>query len=234
MTRYKSGDIVLVRFPFTDLSTSKKRPALVLSSARFSAQQGDVVVMALTSQSQRDTQLRLAEWKAAGLPKPTWLKTVIGTLATSLVVRRLGRLGASDRKRVGLAVRKMMHPICFPDSQPCPTLFKSSGGFAVHCGMMASTTGISSSRSPTCSSSKWPTSAASHPEGLRLAYAPRLHRHRADRPLHRHLAQARQGARARRHLRRGAVALQEPARPQAAHRLIDETEWTALDALPVS
>ena len=35
---------------------------------------------------------------------------------------------------------------------------------------------------------------------------------------------------ARRHLRRGAVALQQPGQPQAARSsLIDETEWTALD-----
>jgi len=27
MTRYKPGDLVLVRFPFTDFSTLKKRPA---------------------------------------------------------------------------------------------------------------------------------------------------------------------------------------------------------------
>jgi len=32
MTDYKFGDIVLVSFPFTDQSTTKKRPALIVSS----------------------------------------------------------------------------------------------------------------------------------------------------------------------------------------------------------
>ena len=41
------GDVVLVRLPFTDLTSSKKRPALVLSPPQFSTQHGDIVVLAL-------------------------------------------------------------------------------------------------------------------------------------------------------------------------------------------
>jgi mRNA interferase MazF len=32
MTDYKFGDIVLVPFPFTDQTTTKKRPAIIVSS----------------------------------------------------------------------------------------------------------------------------------------------------------------------------------------------------------
>jgi len=46
MTRFRPGDIVLVRFPFTDFSITKKRPAVVLSTPRFTARNGDVVVLA--------------------------------------------------------------------------------------------------------------------------------------------------------------------------------------------
>lgn len=106
MTRYKPGDVVLVQFPFTDLSTTKRRPALILSSRRFTARQGDIVVLAMTSQPQHEAKLRLSHWQSAGLPKPTWLKPVIGTLAVKLIVRRLGRLHTADHTRVRHALRQ--------------------------------------------------------------------------------------------------------------------------------
>lgn len=48
-TRYKCGDIVLVPFPFTDLSSSKRRPAQVISSDSFNDQMQDVVLAAITA-----------------------------------------------------------------------------------------------------------------------------------------------------------------------------------------
>jgi len=109
MTRYDPGDIVLMRFPFSDLSTSKQRPALVLSSRRFAARQGDVVVLAMTSQPSTEAKLRLAQWRSSGLPKPTCLKPVIGTLAATLVLRRLGKLHPDDHPCVGHALRLLIH-----------------------------------------------------------------------------------------------------------------------------
>ena len=49
-TDYRRGDIVLVPFPFTDLSSTKKRPALVVSPDSFNEHAQDVVLVAITSQ----------------------------------------------------------------------------------------------------------------------------------------------------------------------------------------
>ena len=46
---YKKWDIILVPFPFTDLSTSKKRPALIISPDEYN-QNLDVVIAFITSQ----------------------------------------------------------------------------------------------------------------------------------------------------------------------------------------
>lgn len=43
------GNVVLVGFPFTNLQATKKRPAVVVSSAAYSAIRQDVIVLAITS-----------------------------------------------------------------------------------------------------------------------------------------------------------------------------------------
>jgi mRNA interferase MazF len=43
------GDVILVPFPFTDQSSSKKRPAVVISTDRYNAQRPDFIIMAITS-----------------------------------------------------------------------------------------------------------------------------------------------------------------------------------------
>ncbi len=108
MTRYSWRDVVLVRFPFTDLASIKKRPALILSPQEYVNRYGDVVLLALTSRSQPNDSLRLADWQAAGLPKPTWLKPLIATLSATLVIRRLGRLVESDTDSVRLVLHELL------------------------------------------------------------------------------------------------------------------------------
>ena len=49
-THYKRGDVVLVPFPFTDLSSAKHRPALVISADALNSMRDDVLVAAITSQ----------------------------------------------------------------------------------------------------------------------------------------------------------------------------------------
>lgn len=46
---YKQGDILLIPFPFSDLSTTKQRPVLVLSNSVYNKAQSDLVIAAITS-----------------------------------------------------------------------------------------------------------------------------------------------------------------------------------------
>ena len=59
-TTYRQGDIVLVSFPFTDLTATKKRPALVISPNSINQQNQDLILAAITSQRTEDEHGLLA------------------------------------------------------------------------------------------------------------------------------------------------------------------------------
>jgi mRNA interferase MazF len=47
---FEFGIVVLVPFPFTNMATLKKRPAVVVTSLAYNTARPEVVVMAITSQ----------------------------------------------------------------------------------------------------------------------------------------------------------------------------------------
>ena len=65
---YARGDVVLVPFPFTDLSATRVRPAIVVSSHDYHAGGTDLIVAMVTSRPQdRPTDCALENWREAGL-----------------------------------------------------------------------------------------------------------------------------------------------------------------------
>lgn len=99
MTTYKFGDVILVPFPFTDGSSSKKRPAIVISCDSYDRSKPDIILIAVTSQVNTDLQFGEAvvtDWPKAGLLKPSVIKPVIATVEKNLVIRKLGKLENPD------------------------------------------------------------------------------------------------------------------------------------------
>lgn len=102
MTSYNRGDVVLVPFPFTDLSTQRQRPAVVLSGDRFHHSGHDVIIAAITSQqTSMFTDYPLQDWQSAGLLGPSVVRVgKLLTLHKALVRRKLGALAPSDLREV--------------------------------------------------------------------------------------------------------------------------------------
>jgi mRNA interferase MazF len=91
-TRYKLGDIVLVPFPFTDLTSSKRRPALVVSPDGFNDRVEDLVVAAITSQLTEEHAVLIDQRDCVEgmLPKMSVVKmTKIFTIHSSLVIKKI-------------------------------------------------------------------------------------------------------------------------------------------------
>lgn len=86
----KKGDIVLIPFPFSDLTGSKLRPALVLISTEF-----DVTVCFITTQFQWNEELdiELIPTTTNGLKKISLLRTSkFSTIDKELILGRIGSL----------------------------------------------------------------------------------------------------------------------------------------------
>lgn len=99
MTAYERGDIVLVPFPFTDQTTTKKRPAVIISSNNYNNASPDIVIMAITSQTEKTFRIgecMIRKWEEAGLLKPSSIKPAISTIEQKLVLKKLGRLSSED------------------------------------------------------------------------------------------------------------------------------------------
>jgi len=89
MTTYRFGDIILVPFPFTDQTTTKKRPAVVVSSEEYNSGRPDLIIMAITSRLHQVNKLGeklVADWQKAGLIKPSVFKPILATIDDSLVL----------------------------------------------------------------------------------------------------------------------------------------------------
>ena len=108
---YEFGDVVLVPFPFTNQTTSKQRPAVVVSGKTYNAATPDIVIMAITSQLRpagAPGELRIADWRAANLLKPSAIKPVFATIEQTLVIRRLGMLAAGDQSALRTAIAAVL------------------------------------------------------------------------------------------------------------------------------
>jgi len=105
MSSYAAGDVVLLEFPFTDTSGSKRRPALVLLDTG----DDDIVVARVTGQLTATSEdVVLDEWQQAGLLLPSVVRLhKVATLQRRLVDKRLGRLTPGDWSRVILALRQV-------------------------------------------------------------------------------------------------------------------------------
>jgi mRNA interferase MazF len=96
--KYNRGTLVLVPFPFTDLSATKRRPALVISPDRFNEKTEDLILVAVTSKfppelSEIEIPLEKADLKEGILPKRSLVRLAkIFTMHSGLIVKKAGSL----------------------------------------------------------------------------------------------------------------------------------------------
>ena len=99
MPSYSKNEVVLVRYPFSDLSSAKVPPAVVVNFAHVSR---DVLIVPLTSKtaSLLAGEFVLAEWRKAGLNVETAVKRGIFTIHQRLILKSVGGLSSVDAEKL--------------------------------------------------------------------------------------------------------------------------------------
>lgn len=99
-TSVTSGDVAVVRFPFSDLSQQKRRPALVLASAEFD----NVILCQITSRpyaSKRALILDEDDFKRGKLPTTSYIRPdKIFTAERTLILEKAGAISQNKHNEV--------------------------------------------------------------------------------------------------------------------------------------
>lgn len=105
MTNYRSGELILVAFPFSDGNLLKRRPALVLKDTG----DNDLIVARVTSQSpQSPYDIEIKNWQDAGLHLPSIVRIhKVATIEKLSIERLLGTLNANDWKQMKAAIKQL-------------------------------------------------------------------------------------------------------------------------------
>jgi mRNA interferase MazF len=113
MVSPSAGSVVLVRFPFSDLSSSKLRPAVVLALA----EGGDWILCQITSRPYADSkaiQISDTDFLSGGLRKTSFVRPgKLFTANTSLMAKEVGILTSDAHRRVVQAVVALLKPVAY-------------------------------------------------------------------------------------------------------------------------
>jgi len=108
MPSYSKFDVVLVRYPFSDRSSTKVRPAVVINNPHSSR---DLFVVPLTSQvwNLLFGEFVLNDWREAGLNVPSAVKRGLYTVHERLIVKSIGNLSERDAQEVQNSLEKWLN-----------------------------------------------------------------------------------------------------------------------------
>ena len=107
---YNPFEVVELPFPFSDLSATKKRKALVISSKVFNEKSEAVTVIMITSKANSDWpgDVEIIDWEKAGLRKPCYIRLKFFTADKSMFLGKVGTLSSKDKNNLRESFKKYM------------------------------------------------------------------------------------------------------------------------------
>ena len=108
---FHHGDVVLVPYPLTEPSPSKRRPAVILSSDHYNSSTGEIMIAPVTAHGRSVPRIgdhTIIDWQEAGLLGPATVRTRLITIRASHVLRRIGAVSQRDMAGLSQWLRRVM------------------------------------------------------------------------------------------------------------------------------
>lgn len=110
---YKQRDIVLVPFPYSDLSAAKKRPVLIVSNDTYNQHFDDVLVCVITSNRYKDAysvNLTDKNLETGILPEPSVVKThKLFSIHKSKIIKKFSVVNATFHQQIQKLICQLVH-----------------------------------------------------------------------------------------------------------------------------
>lgn len=108
MEKPLKGDVIVIPFPFSDLSSSKRRPALVIADT----EGDDVILCQITSIARHDKYAILlsdSDFSKGKLEFNSYIRpNKIFTADKSIIIRRIGNIRDQKRKEVIRCITRIL------------------------------------------------------------------------------------------------------------------------------
>ncbi len=109
----RQRDVWLVPIPFSDLTSTKRRPVVVISHDRYNKSQADCLVMGITSQVEAHNAYGVVfmerDLVEGTLPRPSQIRIdKIYSVHQKILIRRFGRLAEEKYRAVIMLLQQLI------------------------------------------------------------------------------------------------------------------------------
>ena len=107
---YNKYDIVKVPFPFTDKNSTKKRPALIISSEKYQINFKHAILCMITSAKHSEwvDDIVIQKLSSTGLSVPSKIRFKIFSLDEKIIVGKLGNLNNQDITTLNTKIKEYL------------------------------------------------------------------------------------------------------------------------------
>lgn len=115
-TMFNQGDIILIPFPYSDLTLSKKRPALIISNEKINKMQDRICCLVTTRHHKDNLQITKDCFKEGTLPFKSFVKPHrIFTINDGIIIKKFCSINNSFHDEV---IKKINEYLSRPEGLP--------------------------------------------------------------------------------------------------------------------